>query len=61
MKELYVVPIVVEQRGAMPMDTVNSLKTSGIKKPDRVTVSMLALRSSIEMANEFVDWRGAVR
>lgn len=51
-----VLPIVVGSRGAMPLRTVNNLKTLGLSKSDMLTISMIALRSSIEIANAFIDY-----
>lgn len=48
-------PIVVGSRGAMPSKTKMLLKKMGMGKADQITVSMLALRSSIEIANAFLD------
>ncbi|XP_076230185.1 uncharacterized protein LOC143175332 [Nomia melanderi] len=51
-----VLPIVVGARGAMPNKTVKNLKTLKFQEKDLMTVSMIALRSSIEIANAFIDY-----
>lgn len=52
-----VLPIVVGTRGAMPKETVKSLAKLGIKdKPTLVTISMIALRCSIEIFHDFMDY-----
>lgn len=51
-----VIPIVVGARGAMPRETIANLKTLGMRKSDMLTISLMALRSSIEMANAFLDY-----
>ncbi|CAL1672367.1 unnamed protein product [Lasius platythorax] len=50
-----VVPIVVGFRGALPAATVAELKQLNINKADWLTISLIALRSSIEIANAFMD------
>lgn len=50
-----VVPIVVGSRGALPAATITELKQLKIKKSDWLTISMIVLRSSIEIANAFMD------
>ena len=50
-----VIPIVVGSRGAIPSITREALQRLGFGKKDRLTISMIALRSSIEMANAFMD------
>jgi len=54
-KNARVVPIVIGSRGALPKDTVLELKKLKIQKKDWLTMSMIALRSSIEIANAFMD------
>lgn len=51
-----VIPIVVGVRGAIPKSTHTELKKLRISKGDCVTISMIALRSSLEMANAFMDY-----
>lgn len=50
-----VVPIVVGSRGAMPRRTIQALRELGISKSDWLTISLIALRSSIEMISAFMD------
>jgi len=50
-----VVSIVVGSRGPLPQRTIAELKLLGIKKNDWLTISMIALRSSIEIINAFMD------
>jgi len=54
-KSARVVPIVIGSRGAIPKGTVQELKKLKIAKKDWLTISMIALRSSIEIANAFMD------
>ncbi|CAK9799114.1 Retrovirus-related Pol polyprotein from type-2 retrotransposable element R2DM [Anthophora plagiata] len=54
--EAEVIPIVVGCRGAMPKCTKNNLKRLGLRKDNMLTASLIALRSSIEMANLFIDY-----
>ncbi|MDD9338886.1 MAG: hypothetical protein PV362_04355, partial [Providencia heimbachae] len=51
-----VLPLVVGSRGAMPRSTLNTFEelTKNGKK-DALTASMIALRSSIEITNAFLD------
>lgn len=51
-----VVPIVVGCKGALPRITQENMKLLGLNKQDALTAPMIALRSSIEMANEFIDY-----
>ena len=52
-----VLPIVVGTRGAMPRETVNCLAVLGITdRKTRLTISMLAHRSSIELYHRFMDY-----
>ncbi|CAH2021857.1 unnamed protein product, partial [Acanthoscelides obtectus] len=54
--EVEVIPIVIGARGALPRTTVNGLRRLGIYSKSLCrTLSMIALRSSIEMANDFID------
>lgn len=50
-----VVPIVVGSRGSLPRQTVLALKGLGIPRKDMLTISLIALRSSIEMIGSFMD------
>ncbi|CAK9834503.1 Retrovirus-related Pol polyprotein from type-2 retrotransposable element R2DM [Anthophora retusa] len=54
--EAEVVPVVVGCRGAMPKSTKENLKRLGLKQKDMLTASLIALRSSLEMANMFIDY-----
>lgn len=52
-----VLPIVVGSRGAMPRETVKSLATLGIKdRKTLLTISLIALRNSLELYHEFMDY-----
>jgi len=52
-----VLPIVVGTRGAMPKATLKHLRKLGIgSAADHLTISLMALRSSIEMYHEFIDY-----
>ena len=52
-----VLPIVVGTRGAMPKATIASLSDLGISdRSSLITISLLALRSSIEMYLAFLDY-----
>lgn len=50
-----VIPIVIGSRGALPPETTKILGQLKIGKADWLTLSMIALRSSIEIANAFMD------
>lgn len=50
-----VMPIVVGCRGAMPRGTQRGLLKLGLTKDDLLTVSLIALRLSTEIANSFLD------
>lgn len=52
-REAKVVPIVVGSRGALPAVTITDL--SSLKLKNWLTMSLIALRSSIEIANAFMD------
>lgn len=54
--ESEVLPVVIGSRGAMPRDTVENLKILGLKKNDILTIALNVLRSSIEIANIFIDY-----
>lgn len=51
-----VLPIVVGSRGAIPNQTRLNLKKLKFNKQEMITISMIALRSSLEMANAFIDY-----
>lgn len=52
-----VLPIVVGTRGALPRETVRCLAKLGIKdRKALLTISMIALRSSIELYHQFMDY-----
>lgn len=56
-----VLPIVVGTRGAMPKETNSALATLGLKQAgDLKTISLMALRSSIELYHAFLDYDGAL-
>ncbi|MCI0561897.1 MAG: zinc-binding domain-containing protein, partial [Nitrososphaera sp.] len=50
-----VVPIIVGSRGALPRTTHGELKKLGISQKDCLTISLTALRCSIELLNTFID------
>ena len=51
-----VLPIVVGARGALPKSTLSALSSLGVSdKSDWLTISLMALRSSIELACAFLD------
>lgn len=57
-----VLPVVVGTRGAMPKETISSLARIGIKdKSTLKTISMIALRCSIEIFHEFMDYDAPLR
>ena len=51
-----VIPIVVGARGAMPQETTRHLKNLGFSKSEILTMSMIALRCSIKIADNFIDY-----
>lgn len=51
-----VVPIVVGSRGALPGSTIRALRSLGVAKKHWLTISLIALRSSIEIYNSFMDY-----
>jgi len=51
-----VLPIVVGCHGAIPKQKVKNFSRLGLKGQDILTISMIALRSSIEIANAFIDY-----
>lgn len=55
MREAMVIPIVIGSRGAIPKSTAKRLKEIEIPKSDWLTISLIALRSSIEIINSFMD------
>ncbi|CAK9796162.1 Retrovirus-related Pol polyprotein from type-2 retrotransposable element R2DM [Anthophora quadrimaculata] len=54
--EAEVLPIVVGCRGALPNSTQVNLKRLGLSSKNLLTASLIALRSSIEIANAFIDY-----
>jgi hypothetical protein len=57
-----VLPIVVGTRGAMSPDTVRCLDILELKTKARMkTMSLIALRSSIEIYHAFLDYDGTLR
>lgn len=54
-KNAEVVPIVVGSREALPKNTIKELRKLRIGKEHWLTISLIALRSSIEMLNSFMD------
>ncbi|KAH0945282.1 hypothetical protein HN011_010811 [Eciton burchellii] len=48
--------IIVGCRDAMPRSTVENLSKLDIRGKDLITISMTVLRSSIEIANAFIDY-----
>jgi hypothetical protein len=56
-----VLPIVVGTRGAMPPDTVRCLEALNLKTKARLkTISLIALRSSLEIYHAFLDYDGTL-
>lgn len=56
-----VLPIVVGLTGAMPPTTIKALARVGIKKSEHLkTISLIALRSSIELFHAFMDYEGSL-
>ena len=52
-----VLPIVIGTRGAMPRETITNLRKLGIVDPGTLkTISLIALRSSIETYHKFMDY-----
>ncbi|KDQ71481.1 hypothetical protein L798_13407 [Zootermopsis nevadensis] len=51
-----VLPIVVGNRGAMPVETIKCLQKLGIARSHQKTISLMALRSSIEIYHAFMDY-----
>lgn len=51
-----VLPIVIGSRGIIPRNTKACLTDLGFNKSDMLTISLMALRSSIEIANAFIDY-----
>lgn len=50
-------PIIIDTRGAMPKSTISALKEIGIIKRSLLrTISLIALRSSIEIYHLFMDY-----
>ena len=48
-----VLPIVIGSRGVIPKDTVLALKSIGIGTKDTLTMSLMTLRSSVEIGHMF--------
>jgi len=51
-----VMPIVIGSRGTIPKNTKVCLKKLGFNQKDMLTISLMTLRSSIEIANAFIDY-----
>lgn len=51
-----VLPVVIGSRGTIPKDTKLNLKKLGFNQKDMLTISLMTLRSSIEIANAFIDY-----
>lgn len=51
-----VLPVVIGSRGTMPKETKMCLKKLGFAQKDMLTLSMMTFRSSIEIANAFIDY-----
>lgn len=51
-----VLPIVVGSRGVLPKKTVKALDQLGISNKDKKTIALSTFRSSVEMANAFIDY-----
>lgn len=51
-----VLPIVIGSRGTIPKNTKACLKKLGFNQKDMLTISLMTLRSSIEIANAFIDY-----
>lgn len=51
-----VLPIVVGSRRILPKDTKMRLKKLGFNQNNMLTISMMSLRSSLEIANAFIDY-----
>ena len=51
-----VMPIVIGSRGTIPKDTRVALKALGFPVRDILTVSLMALRSSVDIACKFIDY-----
>lgn len=48
-----VIPIIIGSRGAVPAQTRANLKKLKFTKQEMITISMIALRSLLEIANAF--------
>jgi hypothetical protein len=56
-----VLPVVIGTRGAMPAKSVEALKRIGIKdRKTLLTISLMALRSSIELYHAFMEYDRAL-
>lgn len=51
-----VLPIVIGSRDILPKDTKTCLKKLSFNQQEMLTISMMALRSSLEIANAFIDY-----
>lgn len=51
-----VLPIVVGSRGVIPLKTKTALQQLGLNRQEMLTISLMALRSSTEIANAFIDY-----
>lgn len=55
-REGAILPVVVGSRGTIPASTKKNLKELKIKESEIKTIALIALRSSIEIANAFIDY-----
>jgi hypothetical protein len=56
-----VIPVVVGTRGSMPANTIGSLREININdRGSYITISLLALRHSIEIYHTFLDYNTKV-
>lgn len=51
-----IIPIIGGSRGTMSMQTQANMKKLGCNKSKIMTASLIALRPSIKIANEFIDY-----
>lgn len=57
-----VIPVVIGSRGGMPKNTIIQLRKLGITGFNKLlTLSLIALRTSIEIYHSFVDYDGAIQ
>ncbi|KAG5875374.1 hypothetical protein JTB14_016644 [Gonioctena quinquepunctata] len=60
--EAEVLPIVVETRGAMPRESTRCLAKLGLNSKSILkTISLIAVRSSIEIYHDFMDYNAPLR